>query len=78
MRMMTEGKPLCRDPVDARAGNLAQATSFASGQTSAGQTSAQVAGGAGFCYRELGRVSCYDRPNPYSYRAHDDNTAQRR
>jgi len=30
------------------------------------------------CYRELGRVSCYDRPNPYSYRTNDDNTAQRR
>lgn len=73
LRMVTEGKPLCRDPVDSRAENLAQAPSLASGQASA-----QVAGGAGFCYRELGRVSCYDRPNPYSYRANDDNTAQRR
>ncbi len=38
----------------------------------------QTAAMTSHCYRELGRVSCYDRPNPYSYRTGDDNTAQRR
>ena len=67
MRMVTEGKPLCRDPTEAQA-NAANPA----------QGSAQTAAAGTNCYRELGRVSCYDRPNPYSYRTNDDNTAQRR
>lgn len=66
LRMVNEGTSLCRDPA------------MADAQASSKTATAQMAAANSHCYRELGRVSCYDRPNPYSYRTNDDNTAQRR
>lgn len=66
LRILTEGKPFCRDPAEAQA-NVANAA----------QVAAQTAAAGANCYRKLGRVRCYDRPNPFSYRTSDDNTAQR-
>jgi hypothetical protein len=66
MRMVAEGAPMCRELGESR---LQQARATAQAQMAASQS---------HCYRELGRVSCYDRPNPYSYRTGDNATAQRR
>jgi len=68
LRMVNEGSSLCRDPAE-----TAEKTAVRNGPGA----ETQMAATPRYCYRELGQVSCYDRPRPYAYRSDDAHTAQR-